>query len=222
MAYLQLTPDKIILSTSFFGPSAAAEAAAAPTFSPAAVAASVNATTISTPFADIHNALDPINKPGGYKELHGGFLEEISTSSIEKVFAAYQSFTEGTPARFGTSILLVVFNTQGSQEQGAKVSVSGTDFVNTRERGVYVQVKTSYSEAGEKTEADTFAKQLYDFVREEDRKASRGDRAFANNWVAGMKVDEVYGEDQIKEIQAVRKIWDGNSVGWAPIDGMLV
>ncbi|KAJ4304495.1 hypothetical protein N0V90_000021 [Kalmusia sp. IMI 367209] len=206
----------ILLSISFFGPSSAAEKATAITFSPDIVTQIINTTTTLTPFTNLHDALDPINRSGGYKELHGAMVHSISASSIEHAFASFLSFTNENPSRFGSSILFPASSTNKNEALAAKSPSTVRDFYNLRDRGIYVQVKTSYADENEKTTADLFAKEVHEVAREEDRKAGRKDRAFANNWVEGMEPLDMYTDEQIADIARVKKCWDGASVGWAP------
>lgn len=200
-----------LLAASFFGPAAAAEKAFAVTFSDVVLSKSVNATTISTPFSDIHNALDSLNAPGGYKELYGLFFKDLSASSLSRSFAAFLAYTNDKPALFGSSVIIPVSNTKKSESLATE-----TNFYNLRDRGIYVQVKTSYPAAGHEEEADAFAKSIQDSTREEDRKAGRRDWAFANNMVEGMDLEDVYTAQQISEIARVGGIWNKAGVGWVP------
>lgn len=201
----------ILLAASFFGSAAAAEKAAAITFSEAILSKTVNATTTLTPFGDIHNALDPINAPGGYKELHGALVKSISASSLSRAFAAFLSYTDDKPSRFGTSVIFPTHSTTLSE------SLATTeDLCNTRDRGIYVQVKTAYPAAEDKGEADAFAKAVHEIAREEDRESGRRDWLFANNLVEGMDLKDVYTSGQIREIARVNGIWNKGSVGWCP------
>ncbi|KAJ4360806.1 uncharacterized protein N0V89_001373 [Didymosphaeria variabile] len=201
----------VLLSISFFGPSEKAEKAAAVTFSEEVLAKTVNATTTLTPFADIHNALDPFNKPGGYKELHGAFVKSVTGSSLARAFGSFLSFTNDNPSRFGSSVIFPASNIAKSESLAAK-----GDFYNLRDRGIYVQVKTSYAMADDKIEADAFAKVVHGIAREGDREFGRKDWAFANNMVEGMSLDDVYTPDQIREIHRVNHIWNKGNVGWCP------
>lgn len=201
----------VLLSISFFGPSAAAENVTAITFSPSVLEKTVSATTMLTPLGDINNALDPMNKPGGLKELHGAFVRSITPSSLARAFDLFISFTEGKPERYGLSIIFPASNTTQSEN-----FASSGGFYNARDRGIYVQVKTSYPSKEEKSEADRFAKDVHDVAREEDRREGRRDRGFANNFVEGSGVEDVYTEEQIKEIERVKGLWDEKGLGWCP------
>lgn len=201
----------ILLSVSFFGPSEAAQQATEITFSKTVLSKTVNATTMLTPFSDIHNALDPINKPGGHKELHGAFIKSITASSLSRAFATFVSFTDNKPLRFGSSIIFPTSNTTKSESLAAEA-----DFYNPRDRGIYVQVKTSYPTIEDKGEADAFAKAVHEIAREEDRKVGKRDWAFANNLVEGMSFEDVYTGEQMAEIHRVHGIWDKGNVGWCP------
>ncbi|KAL1600563.1 hypothetical protein SLS60_006949 [Paraconiothyrium brasiliense] len=201
----------VLLSISFFGPSKKAEKAAVITFSEEVLAKTVNATTTLTPFADIHNALDPLNKPGGFKELHGAFVKSITGSSLARVFNSFLSFTNDNPTRSGSSIIFPASNTAKSESLAAQ-----GDFYNPRDRGIYVQIKTSYPTADGKIEADAFAKEVHGIAREGDRGFGRKDWAFANNMVEGMSLQDIYTPDQIREIHRVNHIWNKGNVGWCP------
>jgi hypothetical protein len=201
----------ILLAASFFGPSAAAEKAASINFSDATVSKTVNATTILTPFGDIHNALNPANAPGGHKELHGAFVRSLTAASLSRAFAAFLSYTNDNPARFGSSVLFPASNTTTSESLAAT-----SPFYNARDRGIYVQVKTSYPAAADKGAADAFAQAVHDAAREEDGKAGRRNWAFANNMVEGMALKDVYTGEQMREIAQVGAVWNRSSVGWCP------
>lgn len=201
----------ILLSISYFGPSSAAEAATTPTFLPEVLSRTVNANTGLTPLGNINDILDPVNKAGGYKELHGAFVHSISAASLGSAFASFIEFTEKSPTRYGSSVIFPVSNTAKSESLAGK-----GDFYNSRDRGIYVQVKTSYSVVEEKGEADAFAKAVHDVAREEDRKAGRRDWAFANNLVEGLNMKDVYTEDQIAEICRMNHLQNRDNVGWCP------
>ncbi|KAF1971250.1 FAD-binding domain-containing protein [Bimuria novae-zelandiae CBS 107.79] len=207
----------ILLSTSFFGPSSAAEAATALTFSPAVLASTVTATTVMTPFGDINNALDPANAPGGFKQLHGAMLHTVSASSLTRAFEAYISLTGTHPSLSAPacSILFPTCNTTVSSTPSTS-SIPRSNFYNPRDRGVYAQIKTAFHSTEGKREADAFAKEVFDIVREEDRSARRRDWAFANNLVGGMEVGDVYTEEQIEDVERVASVWDERGVGWRP------
>ncbi|OAG06533.1 FAD-binding domain-containing protein [Paraphaeosphaeria sporulosa] len=201
----------ILLAVSFFGPVATAEIATSITFSDAVLSKTVNATTTLTPFGDIHNALDPLNAPGGYKELHGASVKSIRASSLTRAFASFLSYTDGRPELFGTAVIFPASNTAKSESLAAK-----EDFYNPRDRGIFVQVKTSCPAADDKDEADAFAKSVHEIAREEDRKAGRRDWGFANNMVEGMDLKDVYTPEQIGEIARVASFWNKGGVGWCP------
>ncbi|KAL5399375.1 hypothetical protein PMIN06_001371 [Paraphaeosphaeria minitans] len=201
----------VLLAASFFGPAAAAEKATAITFSDAVLSKTVNAITTLTPFGDLHNALDPTNAPGGYKELHGAFVRSIGAPSLSSIFASFLSYTNDKPELFGTSVIFPASNTAKSESLAAK-----DDLYNLRDRGIYVQVKTSYPTAAGKPEADAFAKSVHELARTDDREAGRRDWNFANNMVEGMDLKNVYTSEQISEIARVAGIWNKGGVGWCP------
>ena len=202
----------IILSISYFGLAAAAERAAAVTFDAQVLEKSVNASTSLTPLGDLNNILDPVNKAGGFKELHGAFVRDISESSLSRAFESFIAYTDGKPERFGSSIIFPVANTVKSESFAGEGS-----FYNARDRGVYVQVKTSYPSAEGKEDGDAFARDVHGLGREADQKEGRREWTFANNMVKGTNLEDVYTKEQLEDIVRVNNLWNASKVGWSPV-----
>jgi len=201
---------------SYFGPASDAERDCAISFSSDVISKATSATTTMVPFSNMNDGLAPASLHGGYKELHGAFLQSISSSSLHSAFASYLSFTSvNSPTRFRSSIIFPTANIHAVSSLAPNSAIES--FFRPRDRGVFTQVKPFYTDAEEKPAADKFGVEVLNTVREEDRRRGARDWGFANNIVEGQSAGTVYDDVQIEEIKRVKAIWDREEVGWSPI-----
>ena len=54
-------------------------------------------------------------------------------------------------------------------------------------------------------------------LREKDGRKGRRDWCFVNNLLAGQDMQDVYTEEQLREIKRAKGIWDPKCLGWNPV-----
>jgi hypothetical protein len=84
-------------------------------------------------------------------------------------------------------------------------------------RGFFAQATPWYATPEEAEEAGIFAQEAYEALAAKDVNNGRRKWGFANNVRIGGNMNEVYSEDQIARIKAVKASWDCNSVGWSSV-----
>jgi hypothetical protein len=206
----------VVLALTFFGPTKDAEHVCATTFDERVAGSTVNTVTAMTDFAKMNDGFEVLNRHGGYKESHSGFLKEIDESSIARAFEAWRNFTEkNMQSRAGSTLLI------GSYDSEQVLHNAGIrddeKFSPARDRRIFVQATPWYKEMVEKEDADAFGKSVLEVLGERDERNGREKRGFANNLLAGQDMREIYSEKQIEELKRLKQLWDQDGVGWSPV-----
>ncbi|KAF2712995.1 FAD-binding domain-containing protein [Pleomassaria siparia CBS 279.74] len=205
----------IMLGLSYFGPASDAEAVTKKSFEEEYTSQASVAVSAAVEWKDINSASEPLNAHSGFKESYSAFCAEVDTEGVEKAFAAWEAYSDIV----GCGRSYTVIGSWNTKQVLANAGEKDEKFFLGRDRGVFVQTTPWYHTPSGKEGADTFGKEFVDCVRGLDRKAGKKDWAFANNIVIGGGLEDVYGEDMLKEIDRVRGVWDKERTGWAPGDG---
>ncbi|KAF1958228.1 FAD-binding domain-containing protein [Byssothecium circinans] len=206
-----------MLGLTFFGPAEDAEKACGVAFKEEAVGKCINVggTTAMTGFGNMNDALDPMNRHGGYKDFHGGFMKDVSGEGIQAAFNAWLEFTAKDPKSRGSTYMLL--SRSSTTQTLANARDDPTPFVPFRDRAVFVHVAAWYANAGEKGDADAFGKRVLEVVRKKDEEDGVKKCGFANNWTWGQDVGDVFNDEQVSELRRVKGVWDKGGVGWSPV-----
>ncbi|KND94327.1 6-hydroxy-D-nicotine oxidase [Tolypocladium ophioglossoides CBS 100239] len=202
----------IILSATYYGPSADAEKAAAGLFDASLVQKAIKADTALLPLSRINDGLEPLNAHGGFKSMNAARLAALKPESISATFATWLQTTEKLPDAGRTAFVFHRFDPTKLQSNGA-TQQSKDKFVEGRDRGFTVMaVPWCYS-------PDSWGK-LAAFVDEVLSICRRGDagaaRTLPNTMKLGADLGELFSDERVRELQRVKKTWDAEDVFWSP------
>ncbi|KAF1993081.1 FAD-binding domain-containing protein [Amniculicola lignicola CBS 123094] len=205
----------IMLALSYFGPAEAAEKVTAKSFDEEFTSKAIVNMTVPIEWEKANDGSAPLNAHGGFKEYFSCYCKETSLGSIERTFGAWEKFTSKDLLGRGTSY--VVIGSWSTEQMVAKGGQKDEKFFVARDRGIFVQCVPWYKDIGVKADADAFGNEVIDMLREQDRARGTKDWCFVNNIREGIDVGEIYTDEQIESIRAVKGIWDEEALGWNPV-----
>ncbi|KAF2812075.1 FAD-binding domain-containing protein, partial [Mytilinidion resinicola] len=205
----------LIISANYYGPSASAEAAAAPLLTPEASATAILATTTLVDFTAMNASSAAMSAHGGFKETYNAMLATISPASITSAFAQFVAFGAANPSAAARTYAVFGAWSTGAQLANAAIPNNKTYFAH-RDRGVFFQFTPWYTDPATRGAADAAARGVVRTVRESDDASGLERVIFANNMIFGQEMGEVYTREGLEEVTAVKREWDPKGVFWSP------
>jgi hypothetical protein len=218
----------IMVNSSFFGPAADAEKAAAATFDEQFTSRALITETASQAIETMNNAYDPLNRHGDFKEQYSAWCSTISSQTIIAAYERWIALGESTPdAKTGSVLVFAAKSTKAVLEHDTE----GKKFFPRvlRDRSVFVQAVPWWTESTAEEAARTWAVETMALVnapqREDAGRTSTSREglvtAFAANLSKGIDIDTVYVPQQVEEIKRLKGIFDPRNMFWNPVvDGV--
>jgi FAD/FMN-containing dehydrogenase len=206
----------VMVIGSFFGPATAAEASpfAAVLLSSDRTASAVMAVTDSVPVAKMNESTMPCNAHGDSKTLDATFLHELDANRIVALFEQFVAFTEGRPDLHMSYTAIAGWDKTKAEELGTS-EARKNNFIISRDRSI-LQLNTVWSSkvsASSEQEAQAHVRKMKEI-------AMRGEKGplvrFANNLAFPATMADSYPAENVKELLAVKKLWDPTGLFWSP------
>ncbi|KAH6693795.1 hypothetical protein F5X68DRAFT_273288 [Plectosphaerella plurivora] len=207
----------IILSTSYFGPSSEAEAAAADLLDQELSAQAIHTKTSLVPLETMNDALEPLNSHAGHKLMMASKLRGHTMEGINASFDKWLATTDRYPDAQGTNILFSAQNSLKSQRLGKETP--GADHLveeSIRERGCMVMSMVWCFSPETASALSGFSKEIVEI----NLKVQQGVKASQppSFMSSGTKLEDLFLKERAEKVRAGKKMWDGNGVFWSPFE----
>jgi hypothetical protein len=204
----------IILSASFFGPSAEAEKATSVLFDENLVSKTIKADTTLVPLANMNDGLDAHNAHGGFKNINGARVKALSTEAVSKAFAAWVNGTDDIQDAKRTVVVLHAFNPNKLQANGVGQDGKGV-FLESRDRGFNMTILAWCASSGSQGRLREMVDQILAAGRGSDNVAPR---TMPNTMRLQESLDNLFTPERLAELGRVKKVWDPENVFLSPYE----
>ena len=209
----------IILTVEYFGPSTKAKEAAAATFEPDVIKATIVEEVEQVAMERINDAGEQLNQHGGYKEMYSSLNKRVTVHSLKSSFDRWVKLGEECEdAKEKSYFIFSSWNNKVMIENGRS---SPGKYFNGREKAVLSQAVVWYTQKESQERTDKFGYEIADI----DAAEGLEPLAFANNLREGIDLRAAYSEEQLEELRRIKKHWDEQGLFWSPAshseDGFL-
>lgn len=201
----------IALAALYFGPSTAAEHAAASLIAPELQQKALMVNPEPVAFENTNDALEKIYSSGGARSTNGCRVQTLSTSSVVSMFNTFVAFTDGAEK---AGIVLHNFNPTQLTANGHEPAL-GSRSVEYRDFGFTLVMSLWCSSEAKLEEANGgFVDEMLTLVRTDDGHLTP--RTFPNVMKFNQNITEMFTPARIAQMRRVKEIWDPDGLFWSP------
>lgn len=206
----------IVVSFSWFGPTAEAEAHVLPHLTEEIRARAVNTIIGPADVSSMNAASAPFERHGGVRELYAGLLRSVHAASIEKVFDMFAKLKKEFRDTTGSYVVVGGWSTEallGNEKHEGRDKT----FFRHRDRGLLIQVAPSFTDPASADAVRIFGETALRVLRTDDGNNAMPDAGFANNIRFGQDLGEIFEKEMVMEIKRVKNIWDPKNLFYSPV-----
>ncbi|CEJ92644.1 hypothetical protein VHEMI08282 [[Torrubiella] hemipterigena] len=201
----------IVLAALYFGPSEAAEQAAASLIAPELQQKALMVNQEPLAFENTNDALEKMYSYGGARSTNGCRVQTLSASSIISMFNTFVAFTNGAEK---AGIVLHSFNPSQLTANGHDPDL-GSRSVECRDFGFTLVMSLWCSSEAKLAEAnDGFVEEMLTLVGTDDDHLML--RTFPNVMKFKQDITEMFTPTRIAQMRQVKQRWDPECVFWSP------
>ena len=203
----------ILLTASYFGPSADAEKALAPLLDNSEInEAAVHAATSFLPMSALNDGTKMVESRGGLKRSDATLLRDpVDAAAIERSFERFVKLGDGCPDAMHSAVVYYAFDPSALANAPAAASERG--FFEGRDTRCIVYHDIWFTEEASAGAVDAYLPQAIAIARVGE---SGPMRRFANFLQYPADLEDCYSTGKAAEKRRVKQVWDPEGVFWTP------
>lgn len=205
----------IILTVTYYGPSAEAETAFPVLFDEAIVSKAIVAQTAPTPLGKLNDALAHFDAHGDLKDTYSAGLTKTQPETILAAFEKWLDFTTQYADGKRTTLILTSYNPK-KQIEISNTPEGKARYFGGRDRRFNVFIFSCSETESTDSAAAVFAKEIKELYRSGSSEAELP-RTLLNNIISETTPDELFSNDQVEELKRLVGVWDPSGLFWRPL-----
>ncbi|KAJ5263348.1 hypothetical protein N7478_010953 [Penicillium angulare] len=205
----------VILTVTYYGPATDAESAFPILFDKAVTSKTIVAVTAPTQLAKLNDALAHFDVKGDRKDIQSAALSKVVPETITTAFQKWLVFTEQYADAKRTTLVLSSYSKDKNMEISQSPEGKARYFDN-RDRGFNVLIFSWSSTDSTEAASNEFSKEIKALYRSGSL-TSELPRTLLNNIAPDTKADELFTENQAKELKRLVGVWDPTCLFWRPL-----
>ncbi|RFU29630.1 hypothetical protein B7463_g6699, partial [Scytalidium lignicola] len=211
----------LILTVTYFGPSAEAEAIVDPLITPEITKLAIDTNTTFVPFVKMFEGTKMFDIRGGFKSQNTARCMGFSTTSIVEAFQRWKQFgDEVEDARPFTVTLIVGYNPSMTIANGSSSDPEGRGrrpFAG-RARPFFGQTLTWYQKRESQPFVEKFIADTLAILRKADDEKGYTPNTLPNNFRDGSAIELGYTKEELVEIRRVHRLWNKGGLFYDILD----
>ncbi|KAJ5100620.1 hypothetical protein N7456_006672 [Penicillium angulare] len=205
----------IILTVTYYGPATDAESAFPILFDETVTSKAIVAVTAPAPLAKLNDALAHMDVKGDRKDIQSAALSNVASESITAAFQKWLVFTEQYADAKRATLVLSGYSKDKNVEIGQSAEGRARYFDN-RDRGFNILIISWSSTDSSEAASNEFSKEIKKLYRSGSL-TTELPRTLLNNLAPDTKADELFTEEQMRELKRLVGVWDPQGLFWRPL-----